>query len=227
MVRKRSVALVGLALIALLLGVGVALAYEHPQTAPSVQASLVPNFKQCGPSNGTNPPNAQHSPPLAAHSCNPPQLFQATGPVIGAAGEGTATYSALVGDVGVQVAISDVETTAGADWDPNGAAGGDLQVAMRGRVTDIASCSPMFCSGPYDQPATGTDVDMGPVAFDCVPNGSPASPPGSDCAVTTTMNAFFAMTYFEPGRQTVIQLFRTRVLNRSNISVMQQGVFVP
>src|SRR5205823_4662953 len=109
---------------------------------------------------------------------------------------------------------SDVRTPAGADYDPSSPGTPDLTATVRVRITDLASCSPAPCTGPYQSAATVTDVDFGPIPIDCVPNGDPGTAPGSDCNVTTSANSFMP-GYIAPEKQTVIQLFRTRV-NDSN-----------
>jgi hypothetical protein len=60
------------------------------------------------------------------------------------------------------VALTDVQSTAGADYDPNGTAGNDIKVVTRTRYTDHWNCAGIGCTGPYPEPGSDVDVDFGP-----------------------------------------------------------------
>ena len=133
----------------------------------------------------------------------------------------------------ISVADSDIRTPAGADYDPNGAAGGDLTATFRFRATDRHSCQPMgSCTTNYTAAATATDADYASglppasISIDCVPNGSASAAPGSDCNATTSANAL-TPGFIASGRVTVLQLFRVRVEDSAGAAFQQQGIFVP
>jgi hypothetical protein len=132
----------------------------------------------------------------------------------------------LPGDYQIAMLDSDIRTPAGSDYDPNGGAGNDLKVVARLRITDTNNCTPSGCTGPYAQSATTTDFDFAPVPVNCVPNGSTTTPPGSDCNVTTTVNAVTPGTLVA-GKQTSITVFRIRVNDSANALFQQQGSLVP
>lgn len=211
----------------MLLPAGAAVAtHEHPQSATSIHTSLVPVFKQCGTSG--NPSNSSHAPPLSVGSCSPPQPIVARDPRFGSTSSGTVDYSVLPGDISVAVTFSDVTTATGADFEAPSPTSDDLQALSRVRFTDHYTCPPNPCAGPYNQPGTSSDLDLGPVPIQCVPNGDPATPPGSDCSVSTTFNTIAGSPVFPAGGQAVIQFFRTRVNDGYNHTLFaQQGIFVP
>jgi hypothetical protein len=126
----------------------------------------------------------------------------------------------------ITVTDSDVQTPSGSDYDPSPSGTPDLTEVARFRITDRANCSGSGCSGPYDQPATATDVDFGPVPIECAPSGSAASPPGSDCNITTSANSVTPGA-IAPGRQTVVQVFRIRVNDAGDTIFQQQGIYAP
>jgi hypothetical protein len=123
------------------------------------------------------------------------------------------------------VAASDIQTPAGADYDPNGAGGNDLLAVFRVRFTDGNNCAGNSCSGPYDQSATAAELDFPQVYIDCVPNGGP-TPLGSDCNVSTSANTLVPGSVVA-GKKMVLQVFRVRVNDAGNTLFLQQGVFVP
>src|SRR6185437_8163375 len=120
-------------------------AYEHPQSASSLQASLVPTFRPCG--TGANPTNGQHSPPLGTQACLPPTPGSNVARV-GSTSVGTASFTVVPGDsdatngdqanVTLSTSLSDVKTPGGADYVPN-ASGPDLTEITRLRLTDKAN----------------------------------------------------------------------------------------
>jgi hypothetical protein len=199
---------------------GVAVAtHEHPASATTFHTSLVPAFNPCSNANV----NGQHSPPLAVGSCGPPAPTSGqarTGPN----GTSVANVDVIPGDVQLSGTSSDIETPAGADYAPAGT--GDLLTIARIRFTDHYNCFPAGCGGPYTSSGTGQEVDFGPVPVDCVPNGSPATPPGSDCNVSTSANTVVPGSIVA-GREAVVQVFRIRVNDIANTIFGQQGVFIP
>ena len=211
-------------IVAIGVAVSASATHEVPQSAPFIHTSLVPSFKQCGTSG--NPTNSSHSAPLAVGSCNPPKPTS-TQAVVGNMGSGVANVDVVPGDVQLTGTSSDIRTPSGADYDPSpGSTGADLLSVSRIRFTDHYNCSPSPCSGPYTGPGTGTDLDFGPVPINCSPNGSPTTPPGSDCNVTTTANTVIAGSVVA-GKEAVIQTFRIRVNDFTNTLFAQQGIFIP
>jgi hypothetical protein len=202
------------------------LGYPHPQSAPQIRVALVPAFRQCGtPANSTN---SRHATPLSVGSCDPPQPTSPSART-GNGGTDSATMTAQTtptSDVLLNVSDSDIETAAGADYDPNGAAGNDLSATFRLRLTDLDNCAPSPCSGSYTRLATGTDTDFPAVPINCVPNGSPSAPPGSDCNTSTSANAV-APGSVVAGQQAVWNIFRVRVNDSAGNLFQQQGVFAP
>jgi hypothetical protein len=195
--------------------------YERPASATPIQASLVPSFKQCG--TGGNPANSTHAPPLSVGSCNPPKPTSAAA-VTGSTGSGQATLTVVTGDVQINLTDSDIQTPAGADYDPAGSA--DLNAVARIRFTDTNNCSPAPCAGPYTQPGTGTDLDFGPIPVSCSVNGSASTPPGSTCNIATTANTFMPGSVVA-GKEAVVQVFRIRVNDSTGTLFQQQGIFIP
>lgn len=211
-------------IVAIGVAVSASATHEVPASAPSIHASLVPAFKQCG--TGGNPVNSSHSPPLAVGSCNPPKPSSSQA-VVGPLGSGVANIDVIPGDVQLTGTSSDVRTPSGADYDPTpGGTGSDLLSVARIRFTDHYNCSPTPCSGPYTGPGTGTDLDFGPVPINCAANGSPTTPPGSDCNLSTSANTVIAGSVVA-GKQAVIQTFRIRINDFTNVLFAQQGIFIP
>lgn len=200
--------------------------YQRPGQASSIQVSLVPAFKQCGTAG--NPSNANHPAPLGPASCNPPQPTTPSART-GASGSGSAAMSVVSGptDLLLSVADSDIQTPAGADYDPTpGTVGQDLAAIFRIRLTDLNSCAPSPCTGPFTTAATGTDTDYGPIPIDCVQNGNTTTAPGSDCNVATSANAFMPGSAVA-GQQAILQVFRVRVNDSAGVLFQQQGFFAP
>jgi hypothetical protein len=201
--------------------------HEVPQSADSIHVSLVPVFRQCG--TGANPTNGQHSPPLGVPSCLP------AGPNsslvrIGPDSTAFADLTALPGDLQFQATLTDVQNASGQDFNPN--SGADLFLATRMRMSDHANCPSAGCPELFDAPGTGFDhdnfEDKGP-PINCTPRGDPNVSPGSDCNVSTTINAIFGASVFPSGTATVIQVFRLRVLDlhAHGGASFQQGIYIP
>lgn len=202
-------------------------AYPHPQSADSVQVSLVPAFKQCG--TGGHASTGAHASPLAVPSCNPEPVSGAAR--LGPNGSGLVHFAIVPGDFLLGLTITDVQTPAGADYNPGGVA---LRLRTRQRITDSSNCDPAdsgcgpdcFPSCPHDQPGTATDFDWGPNDIRCVARGDPATPPGSDCSLSTSANAQIPGAVVS-GRQEVVQLFRPRVFDVAEALFAQEGLFAP
>lgn len=219
-------ALTGAVLGGSLLAVGLAgtavATHEIPASAPSIHTSLVPAYKQCG--TGGNPATGSHSPPLAVGSCVPKK--SSTALVIGAGSTGYANVDVVAGDVALTGSASDIRTSTGADYNPQPLGTADAFSTARIRFTDHYNCSPAPCAGPFTQPGTGTDLDFGPVPIECTVQGDPATPPGSTCSVTTSANTVVPGSVV-PGKASVVQVFRIRQADSSNVLASQQGIFIP
>lgn len=204
--------------------------YERPGSAAQIAVSLVPLFKQCGI--GGNPANAKHAPPLATSSCNPPRPGSDVAQV-GPASQGTAAMTVVPGDsdpsngnqadVSLTLSLTDVQTPAGADYDPN-PSGADMAEGTRLRITDSAN-------GYGGGAATATDLDFG-YFVDCTPT---AGAEGSSCTASTSANAVVPGSIVEQ-KSTVIQVFRVRLYDSGPNALIgdgddrlfaHQGVFVP
>lgn len=204
--------------------------YEHPASAGSLSASLVPAYRQCGA--GANTPNAKHAPPLSVDSCPPSTLGSAHA---GAQSTGVASIAAVAGDpttttdeadFSIDATITDVRagSSSGPDYNPS-AGGPDLTILTRLRITDLAN------GGSGTDAGTTTDNDFA-VPASCVPTGGTG---GSDCSVQTTADAVVPGMIGE-GRQSILQAFRIRVNDSGANGVRgdgdddlfeQQGVFIP
>jgi hypothetical protein len=204
--------------------------YPTPKFASPLKTALVPLFIQCG--TPANPTNASHATPLAVGSCDPPK--RSSEAHFGAQAAGFAQLAVIYGDtnpangdqadVTVRSSLSDVQTAAGADYDPN-PGGADATLATRLRFTDRANGA----SGT--DPGTAGEFDF-LVPVDCT---ATAASVGSTCALDTTADAVTAGIIKE-NKATVIQTFRFR-LNDSGANGIRgdgddkqfamQGVFVP
>jgi hypothetical protein len=193
-------------------------AYAVPRSASSLTVSLVPAFRPC---DSAGPPNAGHSPPLGVPSCSPPEPTSA-GARVGPTSAGSASLTVVPGDVGLNLATSDVQTPAGLDYDPV-AGSGDLTGIARIRFTDLANCTGAGCSGPYTKPATGTDLDFS-IPMSCAPTADPVV--GSTCSASTTANTLVPGAV-SAGRQALVQVFRVRVYDSADTLFEQQGVYIP
>jgi hypothetical protein len=130
------------------------------------------------------------------------------------------------GNVTLVGTSSDIQTPSGADYNPNPAGTADLNSTSRIRFTDHYNCFPTGCVGPYTQAGTGQELDFGPVPVECAPNGSTATPPGSDCNVSTSANTVVPGSVVN-GKEAVVQIFRVRVNDAANALFAQQGIFIP
>jgi hypothetical protein len=210
----------GVVLLGALAMAGSALAtHEHPRNspngAPSINASIVPVFKQCG--TGANPTDGQHSPPLGVPSCLPP-LPNTTNLSVGPASTGNTTIS-------VRSDSSDVDLTGSATDVRTGSSpagplhSGTLGSVARIRFSDHYNCAGLGCTGPYTTPGTGTDTDFGPVPVTCA---------SGNCSVTTSANAVLAGSVV-PGKEAVVQVFRIRINDNFPTGTLfaQQGIYIP
>jgi hypothetical protein len=209
--------------------------YVAPQSASTLMAALVPVFRQCG--TGGNTVNALHAPPLAVGSCTPPAPRSSVARV-GSESVGSVQLTVVPGDfdpgngdqadVTIAASLSDVLTTAGADYAPD-PSGADVTLAYAIRNTDLDNCT--GCATPSESPGTAADLDFS-VPINCAPRPGPA---GSTCAVNTTADSVVANAIHEQ-KQTISQVFRLR-LNDAGVNGVrgdgddrvfaQQGLFVP
>jgi hypothetical protein len=127
-------------------------------------------------------------------------------------------------NVSLTAALSDIQSAAGGDYNPN-ASGADVTAVTRLRFTDKAN-------GYGGLPATATEYDF-KVPIDC--SSTPDPSVGSTCSVNTTANVLVP-GLIQEHRQTVIQAFRVRIDNSGANGVRgdsddrifaTQGVFVP
>jgi TolB protein len=205
--------------------------YPHPQSASELDVSLVPAFRQCG--TGGNPSNAAHSPPLATGSCNPPRPGSVLA-AVGVTSQSSARMTIVAGDadatngnqadVSIAGNLTDIQSTAGGDYDPN-PSGADLTAVTRFRFTDRAN-------GYGGLSATATEYDF-KIPIDCSSTADPSV--GSTCSTNTTANALVPGLIQEQ-RQTIVQAFRVRVDDSGANGIRgdsddrifaTQGVFVP
>jgi hypothetical protein len=180
--------------------------YAHPQSASSLQASLVPTFRPCG--TGASPTNGQHSPPLGTQSCLPPVPGSNVARV-GSTSVGSSSFTVVPGDtdgtngdqanVTLSTSLSDVKTPGGADYAPN-PSGPDLTEITRLRLTDKAN-NYGGASG------TATEYDFR-VPLDCAATSDPSV--GSTCSTSTSADSLLPGFVTEQ-RQTVVQAFRVRI----------------
>ena len=205
--------------------------YPRPQSATPTTVSLVPAYKQCAS------PDRTHGPPLAFPSCNPPEPASswltvgspdANGQPVRF--QGSASYAVQPGDpstaadeadVAVTIALEDVRNQAGlTDYT------GQLRASVSVRITDKKN-------GPgADQPGTVMNVQM-PVTVPCTATPGVG---GSDCSVSTTMDAIQPGVVPE-GKRSVWALGQVEVYDGgsdglasttgNNTLFAKQGVFVP
>jgi hypothetical protein len=203
--------------------------YHHrtPQSAPSLDLSLVPVFQPCGT------PNASHPPPLSTSSCVPPLPTPGQVAHIGPQSVGSVHFHAVAADpeegsppdMSIMANLTDVRTAAGDDYNPN-PSGSDVTLVNRIRLTDLAN------SPSGQEPGTATDLDMA-VPLDCSSTADPAI--GATCGANTTANAVLPGLVVNNAKG-VLQAFRPR-LNDSGANGVRgdaddaifamSGIFVP
>jgi Tol biopolymer transport system component len=192
--------------------------YGHPQSASSLAFALIPVFEQCG--TGGNPTSEQHAPALSVGSC-PPAPTPGAAAHVGPQMQGSAQLAAVAGDtnplngdqadVTLSTGLTDIQTGAGADYNPN-PSGADLTQVTRLRLTDQAN-------GYGGTSATATDFDLA-VPIDCVPTVDPLV--GSTCTASTTADTLIG-GFAQEQRQTVTQVFRVRIYDSGLNGVRQDG----
>jgi glucose/arabinose dehydrogenase len=213
------------------------LGYRRPASASPLRTSLVPVFTQCG--TPANPANAGHAAPLSAPSCSPPAPTSNVARV-GASAVASASFTVLPdnptttpdeSDVSLVANLTDVQSLASGDYNPN-PSGADLTEVAKLRLTDTASCTAAPCAGAYDKPATTTDVDFS-IPIDCAGTADPAV--GATCAVSTTADTLMP-GFAKQGRRAVLQVFRVRVSDSGANGIRsdsddrlfaQEGLFAP
>lgn len=208
--------------------------YSTPQSAPAINLSLVPAFRECNDSAA----NAKHAAPLAVGSCSPPG--SQSGAHLGALSRSSATISVIAGDASTTANEANAVFTAnltdvrvgsptGADYNP--LAGPDLQLGLKVRATDHGNCTPA-CAGSFTNAGTLDDVRFSvPVAC----SSTADTTVGAACSVNTTANSILPGMISE-GRRTVLDAFVVRVEDAGVDSVLgtadddtvaQQGLFIP
>jgi glucose/arabinose dehydrogenase len=208
--------------------------YSTPQSAPAINVSLVPGFKECSESAA----NAKHAAPFAVGSCSPPE--SPSGASLGPLSRGFATLSVIAGDPGTTANeanavfganLTDVRvgSPTGADYNP--LAGPDMLLGLRLRTTDHGNCVPA-CAGSFTNAGTLVDVRFS-VPIAC--SSTADTTLGAACSVNTTANSILPGMIGE-GRRTVLDAFAVRLEDAGLDSVLgtpddnpvaQQGIFIP
>jgi hypothetical protein len=212
--------------------VATASAFDRPAQAMSLQVALTVGFRQtinatqCAARSGVV---SSHGPPLAFDSCNPPAYATGTRARIGPTGSASASLTAVPGnlgtpadeaDVAIAMNASDVRAiSGGGDYVPV-AAGPDVTLVQKWRLTDR-----------QNGPATMVDFEF-PVPVNCV---ATAGPEGSNCDVATSADAVMAGAIVE-GKDMLIANFRVRV-NDAGVNAVRgdaddrlflmQGIYIP
>jgi hypothetical protein len=252
MIFKRiGVSLVASALLgAFALGAGPALAtHEHPGTANSLHADLVPlsratlSTTQCAARGGTV---SSHGAPLSFTSCNPPTPQPGTVARTGVDGRSALDATVLPGDAdptnGDQAELSIVATaldlrsgsSGGPDYDPVATAGAqDMTAIIKFRISDHENSTVgQPCDATTTCPATMIDYDF-LVPLSCAATSNPGV--GSTCGANTTGDAI-TPGMIKENRQNVVQLSRVRFRdagsdgipgNSNDRDAFLQGVYIP
>ena len=199
--------------------------YPRPKAASPVQVSLVPAYREC------TAPNAQHGPPLAHPSCNPPasesdSLTVGTPDANGFGANATAwvRYSVQVGDpatpadeADVRFALSATDVRVRSDLSDYT---GDVTVATSVRITDRDNA---LAPGGGSDPATVSDL---PLEFRAACAPTAASQVGGSCEVVTTVDSVLPGAVSE-GDRAIWQMGRVEVLDAAGATFLRQGVFIP
>ena len=222
--------------------------YARPKAANVVKAFLVPSYSACTPAVD----NRIHGPPLAYPSCNPPRMPSSNLTVGTADSNGVPTVSlgsvqfltvrgdpstaADEADVAIEVSVSDVRCRYEVVEDPDtegfpcraGALAdysGEVQLVATIRITDK----------PLTGVRTGTVQDVTQrVTVPCVT--TPSDAPGSNCAVSTTVDSLIPGAVSESKRSVWslgrIELFDGGIegdaeTTYNNELFETQGIFVP
>ena len=205
--------------------------FVRPRGASPLRTSLVPAYAPC------TAPNAEHGPPLAEPSCNPPvrasqHVTVGTPDANGrtAASIGYVRYGVQPGltttpedeaDVTLDASITDVlDSSTLLDYL------GELQLSATIRVTDRGS------GAAQDEPATTQQLSL-PVTIPCAVTLDLAA--GATCSVSTTLDAVLPGIVRERGRA-IWELGQLEVLDGGadgdadtpdNAPFARQGIFVP
>jgi hypothetical protein len=171
--------------------------YPRPKGATPLRASLVPAYNEC------TAPNAQHGPPLAHPSCNPPAQESSTLTVGTIDANGFAANSVAYvrfsvhpgnastptideADVGLELSATDVRCAATNAVCPGGRGSdyeGRVLVSTVLRITDRDND---VAAGGGSDPATVADVPL-EIPAGCTPTAGTET--GATCAVTTTVDS--------------------------------------
>jgi hypothetical protein len=199
--------------------------YARPKSASPVQVSLVPAYREC------TAPNAQHGPPLAHPSCNPPaqesqSLTVGTPDANGSGAHATAwvRYSVRPGDPATPADEADVRVSLSATdvrvrSDLSDYAGG-VKVATSVRITDRGNAP---AAGGGTDPATVADLPL-EIPAGCA--GTAASQVGGTCDLVTTIDSVLPGAVRE-GDRAIWQMGRVEVLDAAGATFLRQGVFIP
>jgi WD40 repeat protein len=199
--------------------------YPRPKGASPLQVPLVPTYKQCTTT------NSHHGSPLAFPSCSPPDhasnnLTMGTPDANGQPANAIASvfYAARPGDAKVAIAMRDIRSNlALADYI------GELQLVSDLRITDRNNTPNPGGPGP----GTVQNAPL-PVTVSCT--GTASATIGSDCNLTTTVNAVHpgALT---GGLRSVWELGQVHVYDGGadglvstagdNTLFLTQGLFIP
>jgi hypothetical protein len=209
--------------------------YEIPASAPLIDNSLVPNFRQCGATSG-NTPNSTHAPPLSVPSCSPPVPTSSVAKV-GPQSVGSVQENVIAGDnnpgngdqadILLALNATDIQSGAGGDYTPN-ASGPDTTLITRLRLTDLFNGT----GSPRTSPGTTQDFDF-LIPVNCGSTADPAV--GATCNTNTSVDAL-APGAVPEDKQTILQVFRLRLqdsgpdgtrLSADDTLLEMQGVYVP
>jgi hypothetical protein len=199
--------------------------YPRPKSASPVQVSLVPAHREC------TAPNAQHGPPLAHPSCNPPAQESAALTVgtpdangLGANATASVRFSVRFGDpstpedeADVRLALSATDVRARPDLSDYT---GEVTVATSVRITDRNNAP---AAGGGSDPATVTDVPL-EIPAGCA--ATAASQVGGTCDLVTTIDSVLPGAVRE-GDRAIWQMGRVEVLDDAGAPFLRQGVFIP
>jgi hypothetical protein len=206
--------------------------YEEPQSAASLQTSLVPVFTPCGTQ--SNPVNGSHAAPLSVGACNPPAPTPGVIAYVGTLAVGSAQLTVVPGnfntsaneaDVSIGVSSTDVRSGSPTGPDYNPSAGADLTYTVRLRITDSNN------GALFTDPATVQEIDFS-APVNCTTTGGAE---GANCSASTTANAVTPGSILE-GKDMILQVFRGRLTDAGpngirgdsdDLLFEQQGVYVP
>jgi hypothetical protein len=176
--------------------------YPRPGGGTPLRVALVPAYQEC------TSPNSTHVTPLGSPSCTPPAQESAllTLSAVGR-GTGSATLTALPGNVGTPADEADLAIAASATDVLNKSNGSDYSgtvlLTTRMRITDRSS--------GYSSEEGGTVQDMQfSLPVGCA--ATPSDPAGGTCSVSTSADTLVPGMVKETKR-TIISAFQLNVLD--------------